>query len=105
MIFVYMPPQNLSMTKNLPKEFLDRCRKLNFKLNPDKFKVDVDQVKYLGHVISKDGVTVDPSKTEAIVNMQQPKCKEDVMRFLGMVQYLSKFLPYLSDVAMPLRDN
>ena len=85
-------------------EFLRRCRKHNLTLNPDKFFYNVDEVKYLGHIISKNGIKVDPSKTEAIDKMSAPQSKEDVMRFLGMVQYLSKFLPLLSDVAKPLRD-
>ena len=84
--------------------FLERCRKHNLKLNKDKFKYNVDEAKFLGHIIGKNGISPDPCKTEAIVNMKVPQCKEDLMRFLGMVQYLSKFLPSLSDCAAPLRE-
>ena len=89
---------------NKLREFLERCRKNNLTLNPDKLKVNVDSVKYLGHIISRNGIEVDPGKTEAITGMSEPKCKEDIMRFLGMVQYLAKFLPSLSDLSSPLRE-
>ena len=101
-IFIHAPTK-LEHDKKL-RDFLERCRKVNLTLNPDKFKVNVESVKYLGHIISKDGIRADPSKIEAITNMPAPQCKEDVMRFLGMVQYLAKFLPLLSDVSVPLRD-
>ena len=82
---------------------MNRCRKYGLTLNSDKFKYDAKEIKFLGHIIGKEGIRPDPMKTEAIVNMETPRSKEDVMRFLGMVQYLSKFLPSLSDIAIPLR--
>jgi len=53
--------------------------------------------------LTSEGIKIDPKKVDAITKMPKPTDVKGVMRFLGMVQYLSKFLPKLSDVAEPLR--
>ncbi|XP_046841865.1 uncharacterized protein K02A2.6-like [Xenia sp. Carnegie-2017] len=58
----------------------------------------------MGHKITSDGLQSDPEKVKAILNMPIPKDKKDLQRFLGMVQYLAKFIPYLSEMASLLRD-
>ena len=47
---------------------------------------------------------VHPAKVQAIIEMSAPTDKAGVQRLLGMVQYLSKFLPNLADLTEPLRD-
>lgn len=88
--------------KNL-ENLLTRLRKVNLKLNPDKVKLCLPEVKYYGHILTSNGVKPDTSKVSAITNMEKPKDKKGVLRFLGMVTYLNKFLPNLSTVAEPLR--
>ena len=61
-------------------------------------------MKFIGHVISKDGLKPDPDKVAAIKNMPKPTSKSEVPTLLGFVNYLSKFLPKLSDVSAPLRE-
>ena len=58
---------------------------------------------YIGHVLTPDGLKPDPSKVKAIVEMPTPSDKKAVQRVLGMITYLAKFLPNLSDVTEPLR--
>ncbi|XP_065941318.1 retrovirus-related Pol polyprotein from transposon 297 [Magallana gigas] len=82
---------------------LERCRKVGLKLNRDKVELRVPEVKYVGHIIGKDGLKVDPEKVRAIVNMPEPTDIQGVRRFLGLVQYASKFIPNLADVSEPLR--
>jgi hypothetical protein len=45
----------------------------------------------------------DSSEVEAITEMPRPRDKADVKRLLGMINYLGKFLPQLSDISEPLR--
>lgn len=71
--------------------------------NRDKVELRVPEVKYVGHIIGKDGLKVDPEKVRAIVNMPEPTDIQGVRRFLGLVQYVSKFIPNLADVSEPLR--
>ncbi|KAL0867464.1 hypothetical protein ABMA27_008251 [Loxostege sticticalis] len=86
------------------KKVLERCRKINLKLNKDKCKFGLDEIKYLGHRISKNGLYPDDSHLTAITNMPSPKDKKDVERFLGLVTYVGAFIPNLSDRTLPLRE-
>lgn len=85
------------------RETLEMTRKANLKLNKDKCVFGVNEVLFLGDVLSSDGVKPDTRKINAIVNMPQPESKSDVQRFLGMVNYLGKFIPDLSTITAPLR--
>ena len=53
--------------------------------------------------MSADGLSPDPDKIKAVVNMPIPSDKTALQRFLGMVKYLSQFIPNESDIAAPLR--
>ena len=57
----------------------------------------------MGHVLSADGVKPDPLKVEAIKAMAPPGDREELQRFLGVVTYLSKFIPNMSQKSAPLR--
>ena len=83
---------------------LQRCREKDIKLNKEKFKLNQKEVTFMGHVISADGLRPDPTKIEAVLNMPTPTNKQDVRRLLGMVNYLQKFSPNLSDATSPLRE-
>jgi hypothetical protein len=83
---------------------LKRARSVGLKLNKEKFKLRLTEVRYIGHLISHQGLKADPNKIEAIEKLQTPKNVVEIQRFLGFVNYLAKFLPKLSDVAKPLRD-
>ena len=86
------------------RQVLDRCRKVNLKLNLSKCEFKKTELQYLGHVISRNTIRPDRSKTNAICDMPEPQNKGDVRRILGMVTYLAKICPNLSTVAAPLRD-
>ena len=58
----------------------------------------------MGHVISKDGLKPDPEKVSAVKNMLKPTSKAEVLTLLGFINYLSKFLPKLSNMSAPLRE-
>ena len=86
------------------KKLLDRARKANLKLNSKKMNLKKQQVKFMGHVITQDGLKPDPDKVKAVKNMPKPKCKQEALSLLGFINYLAKFLPKLSEVAQPLRN-
>ena len=62
------------------------------------------EVKFMGHVISSDGLKPDPDKIAAIENMPKPTSKQELMSLLGFINYLAKLLPQLTQVSQPLRD-
>lgn len=85
------------------KKVLNRVKEVNLKLNPAKCKFRLDQVCYVGHIFTSNGLKADPSKTAAINDMPVPTDVPAIQRFLRMVNYLSKYIPNLSEIAAPLR--
>ena len=73
-------------------------------LNERKCAFSKSSVEYLGHMISENQVSPDPSKTEAIEKMEAPQDASGVRRFLGMLNHLGKFIPHLATQTKPLRD-
>ena len=61
------------------------------------------EVPYIGHLLTPDGLKPDPNKVKAILEMPTPTEKQSLQRLLGMITYLAKFLPNLSDVTEPWR--
>ena len=57
----------------------------------------------MGHKLTREGLCPDPAKVKAIIDIPKPDNKRAVERFLGCLQYLSRFMPQLATVAAPLR--
>ena len=57
----------------------------------------------MGHVLTSNGVKIDPEKAKAVQDMPKPEDVEGIQRVNGFVNYLAKFLPHLADVMEPLR--
>ena len=85
------------------KHVLDRARERNIKFNRSKIQLRVDKGKYLGSIVSAEGFRPDPDKIKAIVDMPQPQNKQDLQRLLGVVNYLSQYIPNMSEITAPLR--
>ncbi len=82
---------------------LQRSRERGVKLNPGKSVICATEVSYFGHLLTAEGVKPDPAKVAAVRDMEPPKDKGELETVLGMINYLSKFAPGLSDVNAPLR--
>ena len=85
------------------EKVLNRARERNIKFNKKKIQLRVTEVKYLGNIVSEKRFTPDPEKIRAIIEMPPPKSKQDLRRLLGMVNYLSQYIPNMSKITAPLR--
>ncbi|KAK3749289.1 hypothetical protein QZH41_007555 [Actinostola sp. cb2023] len=85
-------------------ELLKRLSQHNLKLNPDKIKFKSHTAPFMGHVLTPEGLKPSTEITTAVLDMPQPQDKAATRRFLGIITYLSKFCPHLSEVVRPLRD-
>jgi hypothetical protein len=77
-----------------------REKKLFAKLKKCEFWLE--EVSFLGHVVSKDGLAVDPKKIEAIVEWEQPTSVREIRSFLGLAGYYRRFIAGFSALSGPL---
>ena len=82
-------------------KLLQRCDEHGMRLNKQKCQFDVQEISFLGHVTA-DGLKPDPSKIEAVLEMDNPVDKEAVERLRGTITYLARFVPKLTDVFRPI---
>ena len=70
----------------------------NLRFSEEKCKFHKQEVTYVGHVFGTDGLRPSPDKAQAIFNTAVPHDKSSPQRFMGMVNYLHKFIPHLADI-------
>ena len=85
------------------RKLLVRAREYNVKFNREKIQLNRNEVTYLGHIVSADGLKPDPEKVKAITNMPNPTDKHGIQRLLGSLNFLRGFIPNISCVTEPLR--
>jgi hypothetical protein len=61
-------------------------------------------VKFLGHTISKDGISVDPSKVEEVMDWKPPKSVHQIRSFLGLAGYYRRFILDFSRIVKPMTE-
>lgn len=86
------------------KLVFERAKKFNLKFNKDKCKFGLNEVTYMGVKITANGLKPDDSKVDALKNMPRPQDVTGVQRFLGVLTYLGRFIPNLSEKTAPLRE-
>jgi len=77
-----------------------REHKLYGKLS--KYEFWLDEVQFLGHIISTQGIVVDPSKIDTVVKWERPQTIIEVRSFLGLVRYYRRFVEGFSKMVQPL---
>ena len=83
---------------------LHTARKCNIKLNYDKLKFKGTEVNFYGETYTTDGCKLAQDKIQVIVKMPPPCNKKEVQSFIGMINYLTKFLPHLTELSEPVRE-
>lgn len=84
------------------KEIFKRIRDAGLMLNKEKCKFCANELKYLGFVVNKEGLQVDPDKVKAIVDIPNPKSVKDVRRMVGMASWYRRFIPNFATMVAPL---
>ena len=83
-------------------EVISRLDMAGFRISIGKLALFKENLKLLGIVLSKDGISPDPLKTKAIQMFPPPTTIKEMQRYLGIVNFLSDFLADYSLVAAPL---
>lgn len=84
------------------KGVLDRLVQAEILLKPSKCRFGVEQVEYLGHIVSSRGIAPDPKKVAKLKEFPKPECVNDLRAFLGFAGYYRRFIRHFAMIAEPL---
>lgn len=84
------------------EEIFNRLEAAGLKLKPSKCQFLKPEVKYLGHIVSAEGVRPDPAKVECVQNFPTPTDKTSVRQFLGLLTYYRRHIKNFAETARPL---
>ena len=84
------------------RQVFERLREAGLTLKPSKCAFFQTEVFYLGHIISRKGVSTDPAKIDKVVRWPTPKSAKDAQQFLGLAGYYRRFVRDFATIAKPL---
>jgi hypothetical protein len=84
------------------KYVLEKLKKAGLTVNPQKCQFGKTTIKYLGFVVSPEGVQIDRDKLAPLLDYPVPKSVKDTRRFLGLCGWYRTFIENFSDIAEPL---
>ncbi len=102
-ILVFSP--DIATHKIHLSKILTRLIDANVKINYDKSSFFLDQVRYLGLIISKDGVKCDIKKLSEFENIPPPKTLKQLQKFIGFINWFRDFVPRLSQLILPITNK
>jgi hypothetical protein len=86
------------------QQVFEILRAHQFVLKKSKCYFNLPEVNYLGHIVGREGVKVDPAKIKAVEKWPRPETVTQVRSFLGFVNYFRRFIDKYADTAKPLND-
>lgn len=99
---ILIPAKNINELTHRMKLVNDRLKQYNVLLNSEKVEAYVNELEFLGYHISEKGISVSRSKLEAISKMQPPKSAEETGSFLGLFNFVHRYIPNLATLTYPL---
>jgi ribonuclease HI len=86
------------------QQTFEKCRKFGLSLNPKKSHFAMQEGKLLGHIVSRDGIKIDPKRVEAIDTINIPRNVKEIQSFLGKIIFLRRFIPNFAEIVKLITD-
>ncbi|XP_021986816.1 uncharacterized protein LOC110883338 [Helianthus annuus] len=83
------------------QETFKNLRKVNMKLNPEKFSFRFEEGKFLGHTVGKQNIKANPNKVKAVLATKPPRSKKEVESLKGKLTALKRFTSNLAERSLP----
>ena len=82
----------------------DRLRTAGLMLNPGKCDFAKTETKFLGYILSGEGIQVDPDKTKKIIDFPRPQSVKDTRSFYGLANWFRRHVPHFSEIMGPIQE-
>ena len=82
---------------------LERLDDENVAISQHKCEFGLTEITWLGYKINFDGITPTKRKTDAIIQLENPRISKQLRSFMGSIHHLVKFIPHLASLSAPLR--
>ena len=91
------------LSENL-KIVLNRLKKFGLTVNPDKVKINMNEVEYVGHLIDDYGVSFTQEKRDKVLDFRLPVKEKELKQFLGLISQFRDHVPNFAELSAPLYD-
>lgn len=99
---IIITARSVDEMRNKLEQLFDLLHEYGAKVNLQKCIFFKEKIDFLGHVISKEGVFASNAKIEAVVSAKHPQNVKELQTFIGLITYLHRFVPKLSEKLSPL---
>jgi hypothetical protein len=82
----------------LLKTNFEKCRRYGISLNPKKSHFSMEEGNILGHIVSLEGIKIDPERVKAIQQIDIPRNKKSIQCFIGKIIFLRRFIPNFAEI-------
>jgi hypothetical protein len=80
------------------KQTFEKCKKYDISLNPKKSHFSMEEGKLLGHIVSPEGIKIDPERVKAIQLIDILRNKMSIQSFIGKINFLRRFIPNFAEI-------